>query len=212
MGNFIFLKKYDKDLFEIINEAEYLYRDEYFEQCITQTRRFGECVCKKVLKNKYAADSSFDSMLSDLSDMTSGSEQEKEFLEDLYFLKKQGNKSTHSNKVQKDGREALECLQRAFEVAINYCAYNKKSAKEVLSLQYDIELLVTGKKSKKTLTEKYKQAKSASIKPKKEQVKQSHKMVTQKEKTKFLFFWIFILVSAVISLILLIVMTILVNI
>ena len=40
--NFIFLKSIDKDLFDIINDAEKLYRDEYFEQCMTQTRRFGE--------------------------------------------------------------------------------------------------------------------------------------------------------------------------
>ena len=30
--NFDFLKNVDKDLFEIITEAEKLYRDEYFEQ------------------------------------------------------------------------------------------------------------------------------------------------------------------------------------
>lgn len=216
MGNFIFLKKYDKDLFEIINEAEYLYRDEYFEQCMTQTRRFGENVCKKVLKDKYIPDSSFDCMLADLSDMTGGSEQEKEFLEDLYFLKKQGNKSTHSTKVQKDGREALECLQRAFEVAINYCAYNKKSPRNVLSLQYDVELLITGKKSKKSLVENYKHAKTKTktktTKIEKEKVKQSHKMITKKDKTKLSFFWIFIFFSTVISLFLLLVMTILANI
>ena len=46
--NFDFLQKVDKNLYEIIAEAEKLYRDEYFEQCMTQTRRFGENVCKKV--------------------------------------------------------------------------------------------------------------------------------------------------------------------
>ena len=45
--NFDFLKSVDKNLFEIITEAEKLYRDEYFEQCMGQTRRFGEHVCKK---------------------------------------------------------------------------------------------------------------------------------------------------------------------
>ena len=50
-------------------------------------------------------------------------EQEREFIDDLYFLKKHGNNSAHSVKVHKDGIEALECLQRAFEVAINYCVY-----------------------------------------------------------------------------------------
>ena len=32
--NFDFLKKVDTNLFEIISEAEKLYRDEYFEQCM----------------------------------------------------------------------------------------------------------------------------------------------------------------------------------
>ena len=47
--NFDFLKEVDKDLFEIITDAEKLYRDEYFEQCMAQTRRFGENICKSVL-------------------------------------------------------------------------------------------------------------------------------------------------------------------
>ena len=47
--NFDFLKSVDKNLFDIITEAEKLYRDEYFEQCMGQTRRFGEHVCKQVL-------------------------------------------------------------------------------------------------------------------------------------------------------------------
>ena len=50
--NFDFLKKNDKDLFSIISDAERLYRDEYFEQCMTQTRRFGEIVCKNVLGSR----------------------------------------------------------------------------------------------------------------------------------------------------------------
>ena len=44
MGNFSFLKSLDKNLYEIISDAEKLYRDEYFEQCIGQTRRFAENV------------------------------------------------------------------------------------------------------------------------------------------------------------------------
>ena len=49
MSNFSFLKSLDKNLYEIISDAEKLYRDEYFEQCIGQTRRFAENVCKQVL-------------------------------------------------------------------------------------------------------------------------------------------------------------------
>ena len=47
--NFDFLKNTDVNLYDIISDAEKLYRDEYFEQCITQTRRFAENVCKNVL-------------------------------------------------------------------------------------------------------------------------------------------------------------------
>ena len=52
-GNFDFLRSVDKDLYEIIKDAERLYRGEFFEQCIGQTRRFGEHICRKVLgKNR----------------------------------------------------------------------------------------------------------------------------------------------------------------
>lgn len=153
--NFDFLKPVDKNLFDIITEAEKLYRDEYFEQCMGQTRRFGEHICKQVLGKNRTSENTFDQMLATLKDKGNGSEQEKEFVNDLYFLKKHGNESVHSAKVKKDGMEALECLQRAFEVAINYAVYNKKAKTNILKLRYDTELLVTGKKSKKTLSEKY---------------------------------------------------------
>lgn len=153
--NFDFLKSVDKNLFDIITEAEKLYRDEYFEQCMGQTRRFGEHVCKQVLGKKRTIENTFDQMLATLKDKGNGSEQEKEFVNDLYFLKKHGNESVHSAKVKKDGIEALECLQRAFEVAINYAVYNKKAKTNILKLRYDTELLVTGQKTKKTLSEKY---------------------------------------------------------
>lgn len=153
--NFDFLKRIDKNLFDIISEAEKLYRDEYFEQCMGQTRRFGEHVCKQVLGKNRTSENTFDQMLATLKDKGNNSEQEKEFINDLYFLKKHGNESVHSAKVKKDGMEALECLQRAFEVAINYSVYNKKAKTTILKLRYDTELLVTGEKSKKSLTERY---------------------------------------------------------
>ena len=159
MSNFKFLKPYDKNLFEIVIEAEKLYRDEYFDQCMTQTRRFAENVCKNVLGNSRTCEKTFDDMLATLKDKAN-SIQEKEFIDDLYFLKREGNNSTHSSIVKKDGIIALECLQRAFEIAINYAVHYCKAQSKLMKLQYDTELLITGKKSKKTLSEKYEEAKS----------------------------------------------------
>lgn len=156
--NFDFLKSTDKNLFDIITEAEKLYRDEYFEQCMTQTRRFAENVCKDVLGNKRTSEETFDDMLATLKDKAEGNPQEKEFLDDLYFLKRKGNKSTHSSTVKKDGITALECLQRAFEVAISYSVFKNGPSDKLLHLQYDTELLVTGKKNK-SLAERYNQEK-----------------------------------------------------
>lgn len=165
-ANFDFLKKVDKDLYEIIDEAERLYRDEYFDQCMAQTRRFGENVCKNVLGNKRTVEDTFDEMLATLKDNGSGEIQEKEFIDDLYFLKKHGNEAVHSARVNRSGMDALECLQRAFEIAISYSVYNKGAKESILSLRYDTELLVTGKKSDKSLADKYteekKKSKSAS--------------------------------------------------
>ena len=118
MANFDFLKKIDSNLYEIITEAEKLYASEFFEQCMGQTRRFAENVCKNVLGNKRTTEDTFDQMLATLKDNSQGSEQEKEFIDDLYFLKKCGNKSIHSSSVKKDGINAMECLKRKFEDAI----------------------------------------------------------------------------------------------
>ena len=158
--NFQFLKKVKSDLFEIISEAERLYRDEYFEQCMAQTRRFGEQICKDMLEQNNKQTGSFDEMLATLKDHSNGNVQEKEFIDDLYFLKKNGNKSVHSGKVKKDAITALECLQRSFEVAINYSVYNQGANTNILKLDYDVELLVTDKKSKKSLKEKYEEEKA----------------------------------------------------
>lgn len=157
MTNFNFLKKIDSNLYNIITEAEKLYRDEYFEQCMVQTRKFGENICKNVIGTRCTPESTFDEMLATLKDKIK-SEQEKEFIDDLYFLKKQGNASAHSSVVKKEGMLALECLQRSFEAAINYAVYYTKANSNILKLQYDIDLLIIGKKSKKSLTEKYKQS------------------------------------------------------
>lgn len=212
--NFDFLKRNDKSLFEIINDAEKLYRDEYFEQCMTQTRRFGEVVCKNVLGSRRTTEVSFDAMLATLKDCTMGSSQEaKEFVEDLYFLKKHGNNATHSVTVKQDGMEALECLQRAFEVALNYCVYSCNEDRKILKLRYDTELLVTGKKSRKSLSEKYleekdkvskKKSVSKTTKPK----PQYCSVKSRNNEKKRPYFWYFVGVSAVISTIMMLILAV----
>lgn len=213
--NFDFLKPVDKNLFDIITEAEKLYRDEYFEQCMGQTRRFGEHICKQVLGKNRTSENTFDQMLATLKDKGNGSEQEKEFINDLYFLKKHGNESVHSAKVKKDGIEALECLQRAFEVAINYTVYNKKGETNILKLRYDTELLVTGKKSKKTLSEKYLEEKNKektftkrrkTISAKKNLNKQVYEMKSATDKKGLPVFWILVGFSFIVSIIALLIL------
>lgn len=213
--NFDFLKPVDKNLFDIITEAEKLYRDEYFEQCMGQTRRFGEHICKQVLGKNRTSENTFDQMLATLKDKGNGSEQEKEFINDLYFLKKHGNESVHSAKVKKDGIEALECLQRAFEIAINYTVYNKKGKTNILKLRYDTELLVTGKKSKKTLSEKYLEEKNKektftkrkkTTSPKKNLDKQVYEMKSATDKKGLPVFWILVGFSSIVSIIVLLIL------
>ena len=103
-----------------------MYRDEYFEQCMSQTRRFGEHVCKKFWVRTEQQKIPLMRCLQPLKIKPMVQNRKKEFINDLYFLKKQGNSSVHGSKVKKDGMAALECLQRAFEVGINYAVYNKK--------------------------------------------------------------------------------------
>lgn len=205
-SNFEFLKTVDNNLYEIINDAERLYRGEFFEQCMGQTRRFGEHLCRNVLGSNRTNEVTFDEMLATLKDKINGSEQEKEFIDDLYFLKKQGNTSVHSGKVTQDGIAALECLQRAFEASINYAVYNKKADSKILDLRYDTELLVTGEKSKKSLSEKYKEEKAKlPKKTTKKPVKKSKPQVTSMKsvprKTGVSPFWIIVGISFVVSLI-----------
>ena len=219
--NFDFLKKVDKNLFEIVAEAEKLYRDEYFEQSMVQTRRFGEHVCKKVLGKNRTTEETFDEMLATLNDCSFGNIEEKEFINDLYFLKKHGNSAVHSGSVKKDGMEALECLKRAFEVAISYCIYNRKANSKIMRLSYDTELLVTGKKNKK-LSDRYKEAKEKAVKSsdfdepklkkssatkskstkttKKKTTKKQSSVMVCKSKKSFPIFWILVGITFVISL------------
>lgn len=200
MTNFNFLKNIDKNLYNIITEAEKLYRDEYFEQCMVQTRKFGENICKNVMGTRCTPESTFDEMLAALKDKIK-SEQEKEFIDDLYFLKKQGNASAHSSAVKKEGMLALECLQRAFEAAINYAVYYTKANSNILKLQYDIDLLVTGEKSKKTLSEKYKEGRKQTTSKQAKPKKQSYTMKSKSTKKKegLSIFQILLIISFIIS-------------
>ena len=209
LTNFDFLKSVDKNLFEIVSDAEKLYRDEYFEQTMVQTRRFGEHVCKKVLGKNKSSEETFDEMLATLNNCCFGNVEEKEFINDLYFLKKHGNNAVHSGAVKKDGIEALECLKRAFEVAISYCIYSKKANAKIMRLCYDTELLVTGEKTKK-LSDKYKEAKTkvnSTIKSKQSKTskknntkKQSSVMICKSNKKNFPIFWILVGITFIISL------------
>lgn len=158
-SNFDFLKTVDKKLFDLIQTAEQLYRDEYFEQCIVQTRKFAENICKKLLGGKKTTEKTFDEMLATLCDKSTGSQQEKEIIEDLYFIKREGNKSAHNSPQTLPASTALECLQRAFEVGINFAFSRNPNKTKLLKLEFDIELLITGEKTKKTLKEKYLEAK-----------------------------------------------------
>ncbi len=210
--NFDYLKNIDKNLFEIVLEAERLYRGEFFEQCMGQTRRFGEHLCRNVLGSKRTNEVTFDEMLSTLKDKPNPNELEKEFIDDLYFLKKQGNISVHSGEVQKDATTALECLQRAFEAGLNYSVFHQKANTDILKLRYDTELLITGSSSKKSLSDKYLEAKEqAQKKPKEKTAKKSQDPKSQvtsmnsvPRRTGIPPFWIVVGVFFVIALITLI--------
>lgn len=178
--NFDYLKKIDKNLYEIMLEAERLYRSEFFEQCMGQTRRFGEHLCRNVLGKDRTNEVTFDEMLATLKDKLNHTQQEKEFIDDLYFLKKQGNISVHSGEVKKDGMTAFECLHRSFEAGLNYAVNYKKAGEDLLKLNYDTELLVTGTTTGRALSERYEEEKEKTKKaPKK---KTSSKPKTQRTK------------------------------
>lgn len=169
-SNFDFLKTTDRKLFEMIETAEQLYRDEYFDQCIVQTRKFAENICKKLLGGRRTKEKTFDDMLATLCDKSTGSEQEKEVIEDLYFIKKEGNNSAHTSGAKLPATTALDCLQRAFEVSINYAFSKNPKKTKLLKLEFDTELLITGEKAKKSLKEKYIEAKEKNKIPKEEPI------------------------------------------
>lgn len=162
-SNFDFLKNIDKKLFNIIEDAEKLYRDGYFEQSIVQVRKFGEIVTRNVLGVRRTTEETFDDMLATLKDILGENPSDKEFIDDLYFIKKHGNLAAHEeNEINQTGSIALECLQRAFEASINYAIKNKKANKKIINSIYSIDLLMSGKKEK--YSEKYQKAKEEMLK------------------------------------------------
>ena len=190
MSNFEFLKQINKDLFKIAAEAEELFRDEYFEQSITQTRRLGENLCRLIMGSNAGVDDTFDNMLATLKDTPHPSEIEKEFIDDLYFIKKAGNASVHSLQVKKDAdiaKDALECLERSFEACLNFAVYKCNASDDLLNLVFDEEMLMTGKRSKSaTLQERYtaERKKQLSKNTEKQQKEQSLDNPPKKRKKK----------------------------
>ncbi|MBQ8634911.1 DUF4145 domain-containing protein [bacterium] len=149
--NFEFLKDIDSELFSAIQDAQKLFRDEYFNQCAVQLRIFAEKTAKRVLGSQ-SDGLTFDDTLNCLKDKIK-SEQEREFIDDLFFIKKIGNKCAHGEDVLTS--EALDAFRRAFEVAINYC-YSRKKDEKILKLEFDHTLLITGKKQQEMkLVDKY---------------------------------------------------------
>lgn len=177
-SNYDFLKSVDRKLFEMIEKAEQLYRDEYFDQAIVQTRKFAENICKKLLGGNRTKEKTFDDMLATLCDKSTGSQQEKEVIEDLYFIKKEGNQSAHTDGQELPATTALECLQRAFELSVNFAFSRNPQRSKILKLQFDTELLITGEKTKKNLKEKFLEAQQ------KQQKDETYKIENTSSKTK----------------------------
>lgn len=145
-SNFDFLQKVDNEIFNLAKTAEKLFRDEYFEQCITQTRKLAERIIRNVLGNSSTVEDSFDDMLYKLKTVSKNTMREQEFISDMYFLKKQGNLATHGEKIENSGEVALDCLEHAFEACINF-AYSKTNDDTLNRLIFDEKLLVLGEKN-----------------------------------------------------------------
>ena len=153
-SNFDFLKDIDKELFDVIEDAQRLFRDEYFNQATIQVRIYAEKMAKKILGSDNH-NLTFDDILNCLKDKIK-SDREKEFIDDLFFIKKEGNKAAHGEDIS--AIDTLETLKRAFEAGINY-AYSKKKDDKIDKLQFDETLLVMEKHSSEVkLIDKYLQA------------------------------------------------------
>ena len=182
-SNFEFLKNKDKKLFNIIDDAEKLYRDGYFEQTIAQTRKFAEIMARNVLGIRRTTEETFDEVLGTLKDIMGENPIEKEFLDDMYFLKKQGNLAVHDSATPLNGNIALECLQRAFEASLNYAVKNGAN-KKILNNHYSIDLLMTGKTYK--FSEKYQKIREEENEDLKKEVKNIAEFAKNTDENKVL--------------------------
>ena len=187
MSNFNFIKKINKDLYSIIEEAEKLFRDEYYEQVMVQTRRYAENLCRDLLGDKVEADDTFDNIINKLKDNSFENTRLKEVVEDLYFIKKNGNEAAHSSNGKSDGEIALDCLERAFEISIFY-SHMKAGFDETLDKTlFSEELLMTGKQTKKIkISDKYAEELEKEREEEKEKIIKTVKTSesTKKKKTK----------------------------
>lgn len=149
-SNFDFLENIDKELYLNIEEAQKLFRDEYFNQAMVQIRIFAEKMSKKILNS--SDNLTFDDTLNCLKDKIKNP-KEQEFIEDLFFIKREGNKCAHGEDAS--AIIVLEAIKRAFEASINYASSKEKNPK-INKLQFDETLLVTTKPLKRNkIIEKY---------------------------------------------------------
>lgn len=185
MSNYIFLKKINNDLFKIISESEQLFRDGYYEQVMIQTRRFAENLCKDLLGDKVTQEDTFDNIINKIKDNSFENTRLQEVVEDLYFIKKNGNQSAHSASSDKNGETALDCLERAFEISIFY-SHMKAGFDETLDkTMFSEELLVTGKQTKKiNISGKYVEELEKEREEEKEKIIKTVTSSGKKKKTK----------------------------
>ena len=123
-SNFDFLKDIDNELYLNIEEAQKLFRDEYFNQSMIQIRIFAEKMSKKILNSP--DNLTFDDTLNCLKDKIK-TDKESEFIEDLFYIKREGNKCAHGEDAS--AITVLEALKRAFEASINYAGAKEKNTK-----------------------------------------------------------------------------------
>lgn len=178
-NNFDFLEEVDKDLYSTIIDAQNLFCSGYFNQCCVNVRIFGEKMAQKILPNQ--TNSTFDDILNCLKDRIK-TQKERELIEDLFFIKQQGNKAAHGESLS--SLEALEVLKRAFEASINYC-YHKTKNEKIEQLLFDTNLLISNQKSiKEKIVEAKKDNKENQIKKveKKEKKKEIKEKIKQARK------------------------------
>jgi hypothetical protein len=145
-SNFDFLEDINGNIARESATAEKLFRDEYFEQCITQTRKIAEMLTKTILKGYIEQEDTFDNMLYKLKNLSKNTMREQEFISDMYFLKKNGNLTTHGQSINNIEEVALQCLEHLFEATINF-AYTKTNNDELNKLIFDEKLLMLGEKN-----------------------------------------------------------------